>query len=67
MPIRGAAAPPSGSVPEDLRGRWRDALSDRQVELGAAAGIDELAGALPVALLERAERSARRRGGTIRG
>jgi (1->4)-alpha-D-glucan 1-alpha-D-glucosylmutase len=54
MPIREGGAAEGVSIPEDLRGRWRDALGDREVELGAEAGLGELAGALPVVLLERA-------------
>ena len=42
------------AVPEDLRGRWRDVLGDRDVELGAEAALAGLAAPLPVALLERA-------------
>jgi hypothetical protein len=41
-------------VPRELRGRWRDVLGDREVELGAEARLAHLAGPLPVALLERA-------------
>ena len=54
MPIRAGGADARIAIPEDLRGRWRDALGDREVELGLEARLAELAGALPVALLERA-------------
>ncbi|HVG99456.1 MAG TPA: hypothetical protein VM844_01740, partial [Miltoncostaeaceae bacterium] len=53
MPLR-PGGPGRIAVPEDLRGRWRDVLDDRGVELGSEATLADLAGALPVALLERA-------------
>ncbi len=53
MPLR-PGGPARIAVPEDLRGRWRDVLGDRDVELGAEAALAGLAAPLPVALLERA-------------
>ena len=54
MPIREGGGAERLAIPEDLRGRWRDALGDRELELGPEEWLSELAGALPVALLERA-------------
>jgi (1->4)-alpha-D-glucan 1-alpha-D-glucosylmutase len=53
MPLR-PGGPGRIAVPEDLRGRWRDALGDREVVLGTVAALADLARPLPVALLERA-------------
>jgi hypothetical protein len=49
MPIRADGEGERVAVPRDQQGRWRD----REVELGAEAPLGELAGRLPVALLER--------------
>lgn len=54
MPIRAGGAGNAIAVPEALRGRWRDVLGDRDVELAASAALADLAGPLPVVLLERA-------------
>jgi (1->4)-alpha-D-glucan 1-alpha-D-glucosylmutase len=53
MPIRAEGERNQLVIPEDLRGRWQDVLGDREVELGAAAPLGELAGPLPVTLLEK--------------
>jgi (1->4)-alpha-D-glucan 1-alpha-D-glucosylmutase len=53
MPIRAGGEGERVAVPRDQQGRWRDVLGDRDVELGAEAPLGELAGRLPVALLER--------------
>ena len=53
MPIRQGGADERLQVPDDLRGRCRDVLDDREVVLGGEARVGDLAGVLPVALLER--------------
>ena len=55
MPIRAGGEGERIAVPVDLRGRWRDVLGDRDLELAAEAGLGDLSGALPAALLERVE------------
>ena len=54
-PIRAGGEGARIVVPEDLRGRWRDVLGDRDLELAAEAGLGDLSEALPAALLERVE------------
>ena len=54
VPIRPDTSSAVLRVPEELRGTWRDTLSDVPVELGSEMMIDELTGPLPLALLERA-------------
>ncbi len=53
MPIRAGGADEAIAIPERLRGRWRDALGDRELELGGEERLADLTGTLPVALLER--------------
>jgi (1->4)-alpha-D-glucan 1-alpha-D-glucosylmutase len=53
MPIRHGGGGERVAIPEDLRGSWRDVLGERAVKLGAEAMLAELAGPLPVVLLER--------------
>ena len=55
MPIRAGGEGERIAVPVDLRGRWRDVLGDRDLELAAEAGLGDLSGALPAALLERVD------------
>ncbi len=40
-------------IPPDLQGRWRNVLTDEDVELHSSAQVGGLTGPLPVALLER--------------
>ena len=40
-------------IPAGLRGEWRSALSGQAMDLGGEITVGELAGAFPVALLER--------------
>ncbi|MBJ7454595.1 MAG: malto-oligosyltrehalose synthase [Thermoleophilia bacterium] len=47
----GAASPVA--IPAELRGAWRSVLTGDAVELGEEASVGRLAGAFPVALLER--------------
>jgi len=53
FPVREGGPGDPVAVPEDLRGRWRDALGTRVLELGEEARVGDLTSALPVALLER--------------
>jgi (1->4)-alpha-D-glucan 1-alpha-D-glucosylmutase len=52
-PIREGGGAETIRVPEPLRGRWRSVLTGAEMELAAQATIADLAGVLPVALLER--------------
>jgi (1->4)-alpha-D-glucan 1-alpha-D-glucosylmutase len=53
MPIRVGGGAERVAIPADLRGRWRRVVSGEPVELSADAAVADLAGPLPVALLER--------------
>ena len=52
-PIREGGEAETVRIPESLRGRWRSVLTGAEVELGPLVTLADLAGALPVALLER--------------
>jgi (1->4)-alpha-D-glucan 1-alpha-D-glucosylmutase len=53
FPVREGGPGDPVAIPEDLRGRWRDALGTRELTLGEEARVGDLTSALPVALLER--------------
>ena len=59
-PIHPAGARAVVSVPEDLRGAWTGVLTGDAIELDAEMTVADLAGGLPVALLERRTEPLRR-------
>ena len=53
-PIAEGGAAAVVRVPAELRGRWRSVLTGEEMDLGEEATVGAMAGAFPVALLERA-------------